>query len=517
MKYCPTMLRAALSQKEQIINKHIRRIALLIAITLIAALSPGRSGAGVAAPLSQTGGVQRDVTYCNAGGVDLKMDVYLPRAGTTGSGPAPAVLYAHGGGWYSGDKSEVALLAPGLLSSGYVVASVNYRLAPQNVWPAQIEDVKCAIRYLKAKATLYNLDPARIGLWGASAGGHLVALAGLAEPDAGLEGKGGYPEQSSSVQAVVDMFGPTNFTVKPDPDSSPLIEGLLGEKISQAGELLKQASPITYVTKDAPPFLILHGDKDLVVPFSQSQELYDRLKAAGVPATLVTVKNAGHALVPSGGPISPTLAELGKTIVDFFNQYVRDAKPAARLFPETGKAVQGRFLQYWLANGGLPQQGFPISGEMQEVSDTDGKTYTVQYFERAVFEAHPEKQPPYDVLLSLLGTFRYGQKYPHGAPDQKPNTAPGSALVPETGKRLGGAFLAYWRANGGVAQQGYPISDEFMEVSDLDGKPYLVQYFERAVFEYHPENKPPYDVLLSQLGKFRYQAKYGSGGGDSKP
>ena len=147
------------------------------------------------------------------------MDIYLPKAG---AGPAPAVLYAHGGSWAYGDKSEVALLAPGLVASGYVVASLNYRLAPQYRWPAQIEDVKCAIRFLKAKAGLYNLDPARIGLWGASAGGHLVSLAGLAGPEAGLEGKGGYPEQSSSVQAVVDMFGPTDFTIAPDPNTAPL-------------------------------------------------------------------------------------------------------------------------------------------------------------------------------------------------------------------------------------------------------------------------------------------------------
>ena len=485
---------------------------------LIAALLPGqRAWAGsVAAPPAQAGGVQRDVTYCTPGGVALKMDVYLPSTGSPGL--APAVLYLHGGSWRAGDKSEVGLLAPGLVASGYVVASINYRLVPQYRWPAQIEDAKCAIRYLKANAGLYNLDPARIGVWGASAGGHLAALVGLAGPEAGLEGNGGYQEQSSSVQAVVDMFGPTDFTVTPDPNTSSLIEALLNKPLSQAGELLAQASPVTYVTKDAPPFLILHGDKDLVVPLSQSQELYDRLKGVGATATLVVVKNAGHALVPSGGAISPTLVELGGIIVDFFDQHVRDARPAQRLFPETGKTVQGRFLQYWTANGELPQQGFPISEEMQEVSDTDGKSYTVQYFERAVFEYHPEKQPPFDVLLSLLGTFRYGEKYPGGAPNQKPNVTAGSALVPETGKRLGGAFLEYWKAHGSVAQQGYPITDEFTEVSDLDGKPYLVQYFERAVFELHPENQPPYDVLLSQLGTFRYKSKYpgSTTGGDSK-
>ncbi|HET6261852.1 MAG TPA: kelch repeat-containing protein [Chloroflexia bacterium] len=189
------------------------------------------------------------------------------------------------------------------------------------------------------------------------------------------------------------------------------------------------------------------------------------------------------------------------------------AQGNTRTFPETGKSVQGLFLSYWDQHGGLPQQGFPISQEMQERSDLDGKTYTVQYFERAVFELHPENPAPYNVLLSQLGTFRYREKYPQGAPNQRPNNAPGSRLFEETGKRVGGRFLQYWQQNGGLPQQGFPISDEFTEVSDLDGKSYTVQYFERAVFEMHPENRPPFDVLLSQLGTFRYQAKYGAGAG----
>jgi hypothetical protein len=154
---------------------------------------------------------------------------------------------------------------------------------------------------------------------------------------------------------------------------------------------------------------------------------------------------------------------------------------------------------------------------MTEYSQLDGKLYTVQYFERAVFEHHLELVPPlsplypeprqadYQVLLSQLGTFRYKEKYPNGAPGQKPNTSPGSRFFAETGHRVGGKFLEYWDTHGGLEQQGYPISDEFREVSDLDGKTYTVQYFERAVFELHPENQPPYDVLLSQLGTLRYR------------
>ncbi|HYP41720.1 MAG TPA: hypothetical protein VEX13_15285 [Chloroflexia bacterium] len=177
-------------------------------------------------------------------------------------------------------------------------------------------------------------------------------------------------------------------------------------------------------------------------------------------------------------------------------------------FPETGKTIRGVFLDYWQRNGNLAQQGYPISNVMGEISDLDGRIYTVQYFERAVFEYHPENQPPYNVLLSQLGTFQYKQKYPNGAPNQRANPDAGTRFFPETGKHLGGAFHYYWVNHGGLAQQGYPITEEFPELSPLDGKVYTVQYFERAVFEYHPENQAPFEVLLSQLGRFRYDGKY---------
>ncbi len=184
------------------------------------------------------------------------------------------------------------------------------------------------------------------------------------------------------------------------------------------------------------------------------------------------------------------------------------AQSGSRTFPQTGHTVSGQFLTYWDGHGGLAQQGYPISEELQEKSDLNGQNYTVQYFERAVFEKHPENKPPFDTLLSQLGTFRYKAKYPTGAPSQQVSTSNPRRFA-ETGHTLGGVFRTYWESHGGLAQQGYPISDEFSEVSDLNGKSYTVQYFERAVFEMHPENQPPYNVLLSQLGTFRYKAQYG--------
>ncbi|HYP39420.1 MAG TPA: hypothetical protein VEX13_03590 [Chloroflexia bacterium] len=199
---------------------------------------------------------------------------------------------------------------------------------------------------------------------------------------------------------------------------------------------------------------------------------------------------------------------LGTVTVPVGSSY---AQSGSRTFPETNKTVKGRFLEYWDTHGGLPQQGYPISEEMQEVSDTNGRTYTVQYFERAVFEMHPENQPPFDVLLSLLGNFLYKQKYPNGAPNQM-ISADNPLKFNETGKTVGGKFRAYWEENGGLAQQGLPISEEFQERNELDGKTYTVQYFERAVFEMHPENAGTrFEVLLSQLGTFRYRAKYVQG------
>jgi hypothetical protein len=179
----------------------------------------------------------------------------------------------------------------------------------------------------------------------------------------------------------------------------------------------------------------------------------------------------------------------------------------SRTFAPTGKSVQGIFLQYWDKNGGLQQQGYPISNLMQEQSPLDGKTYAVQYFERAVFEYHPELSGDNAVLLSHLGRFQYNAKYPTGVSGQIVNKD-GGQYFPQTGHYVGGTFLSYWKSHGGLAQQGYPLSDEFTEISPLDGKAYRVQYFERAVFELHPENKAPFNVLLSQLGTFRYQSAY---------
>ncbi len=456
--------------------------------------------------LAESGIVQANVTYCTGNGIDLKLDLYLPPPLT--AAPAPVAVYVHGGGWQEGDKNWIDRVLPAdrLVARGYVVAALNYRLAPRHTWPAQIEDAKCAIRYLRAHAATYHLDPDRIGVWGESAGGHLAALLGLAGPDAGFEGQGGYADQSSRVQAVVDMCGPADFTTLDLNLSNRLMaQMLLGTQPDP--DILRRVSPVSYARKDAPPFLILHGDKDPLVAYSNSQHLYDALHNAGAPVTFITVKNAGHVFSPSGGVMSPTVPEIDSMVVAFFDKALGNNGATIRTFPQTGKTARGPFLAYWTAHGGVAALGYPVSEPVQE-RRADGRAYTVQYFERAALEFHPDNPVGGTVVPARLGVARLQQKYPAGIPDAMPNTAAGSVLFTQTGKRLGGAFLAYWRAHDGEATLGYPVSDEFTEVADLDSRPYRVQYFERAVLEAHPANPAPFAVVPAQLGTLAYRARY---------
>lgn len=299
--------------------------AVMTACSLPGDLSLAHSPAAVLAqtptapPLYQArlGMVERDVIYCTVDKVALKMDVRYPKAM---SRPAPIVVYVHGGSWSSGDKADWQGMVdvPELLARGYLVASVDYRHAPQYEFPAQIEDVKCAIRFLRTNAAHFNLDPNKIGAWGHSAGGHLVSLLGTTTADAGFEGDGPYMDQSSRVEAVVDMCGRADLRGMPA-DKASTVFGVQSGSV----HLLEHASPITFVSKDDPPFLILHGDKDDMVPLHASEEFYERLKAAGVLVKLVVVKNADHSFNPVGGAMSPTRAEMTKMIADFFDQYLR--------------------------------------------------------------------------------------------------------------------------------------------------------------------------------------------------
>jgi acetyl esterase/lipase len=236
---------------------------------------------------------EQDVIFGKGGDVDLKLDLALPK---DGDGPYPVVIFLHGGGWTRGDRSEMKSTIETFARRGYVAVSPDYRLAPKDRFPAQIEDCKAAVRWLRANAQQYKIDPDRIGVVGFSAGAHLACLLGLTRKEDGLEGKGGNAEQSSAVQAVVSFFGPTDLTQPgfgKDVEKQSFVP-LLGGALSEKKELYQKASPITYVGKHAPPFLFFHGTNDHIVPLKQSELLAEKLKEAGVRAEMNALDGEGH-------------------------------------------------------------------------------------------------------------------------------------------------------------------------------------------------------------------------------
>lgn len=270
--------------------------------------------------VSFPGGVtMTELTYSTISGFrPLTLDLYQPEAK---SDPRPVLVFIHGGNWVGGDSRHDSPFGdfPGLLASlaarGYVVASVNYRLAGEAKFPAPVMDIKTAIRFLRAHAGEYNLDSTRFAAWGVSAGGHLASMIAVTCGVSALEppaAAGDSNPPSSCVQAAIDWCGlidlETIFTDfdKPLPDTS--VEGaLLGCEPALCGPTVaKNASPLTYINSNSPPFLIQHGDADTTVSVKQSQKLHDALKAQGVPAELVIYPGIAHMLAkpnPAGsGP-----------------------------------------------------------------------------------------------------------------------------------------------------------------------------------------------------------------------
>lgn len=233
--------------------------------------------------------IQRDLVYKRVNDTALTLDLYSPKKV---SGPLPVIVWVHGGGWRRGGKRKCPAVA--LVPDGFAVASIDYRLSGAAPFPAQIEDCKAAVRWLRANAAKYNLDADRIGVWGMSAGGHLAALLGTSGGVPELEGSGDNMKYSSRVQAVCDVAGPVDLLALTNlgPKRRFAIEGLLGGTPEK--DKATTASPLHYVSKDDPPFLIVHGEGDRVVPVEQSQRLYEELRKAGVNATLKILPNVGH-------------------------------------------------------------------------------------------------------------------------------------------------------------------------------------------------------------------------------
>ena len=281
--------------------------AVVFAIVVMFSLQLAGNRSGAAKSLAASPGVRpprgivamRDLEYARVDGKSMRLDIYGPRASKK---PLPLVVWIHGGAWQNGDKRSC--LARRLADQGYVVASINYRLSHEAIFPAQIYDCKAAIRWLRANAGKYHIDPNRIGVWGASAGGHLAALLGTSGDVEDLEGSLGPQKVSSRVQAVCDYYGPTDLIqmdahaprysrLRHDAPYSPESR-LIGGPIQQNKEKVARANPIRYVSKDDPPFLIVHGDRDPIVPIHQSKLLKDALAKQGVDVSFSTISGAGH-------------------------------------------------------------------------------------------------------------------------------------------------------------------------------------------------------------------------------
>ena len=239
-----------------------------------------------------------DIPYASTDNPRQRLDLYVPKT-PKGDKPLPVVVFIHGGGWQGGDKrGGFGTVRPLVMTGEYIGVSVGYRLTGEAIWPAQIHDCKAAIRWLRANARKYNIDPDRIGVTGNSAGGHLVAMLGTSGDVPELEGVlGEHMKESSRVACVVDQYGPTDLLAmggshnNPNSPESRLVGG---GAIQENKDAARKASPITYVSKNDPPFMLIHGTSDPVVPFNQSELLAAALKNVGIEALLVPVTDGGH-------------------------------------------------------------------------------------------------------------------------------------------------------------------------------------------------------------------------------
>ncbi len=286
-------------------------LILFLLVTILVVVQRRSSAESQKVPEGIT--AHRDIAYVTNGHERQKLDLYVPDEGEN----LPLIIWIHGGAWLGGDKEHYRPME--YLKSGYAGASLNYRLSQHAIFPAQIEDVKAAVRWLRANAETYRLDPNRFAAWGSSAGGHLVAMLGTTGDVTEFE-VGENLEVSSRVQAVVNYFGPTDFLqmdahrlpdglVHDAPDSPE--SKLVGGPIQEHKDRVARANPITYVSKDDSPFLIIHGDKDSLVPYHQSVLLNDALQGVGVPVTFYRVEGGGH-----GWFRDPKVPELTKAFIE---------------------------------------------------------------------------------------------------------------------------------------------------------------------------------------------------------
>ena len=286
----------------------------------------------------------KDIPYVTDGHPLQKLDLYIPK--TDGDNLLPFIIFIHGGGWQNGGKEKKISQNAFILESGFAMASINYRLTSDSQFPAQIHDCKAAVRYLRRNARTFGLDPEWIGVWGISAGGHLASLLGLTNEVAELESDLGYNKFSSDVKAVCNWFGPSDLIkmgehlrkrmpADSDPYTWPEVK-FLGGLVEENIEKAKMASPITFVSRDDPPFLIMHGEVDPMVPVLQSKTLHKKLQNVGVESQLIVVPSAKHGFFKERA--------LQQRVVDFFKRNLlevedpkfRKTDPSSEGYPFVG-------------------------------------------------------------------------------------------------------------------------------------------------------------------------------------
>jgi acetyl esterase/lipase len=233
-----------------------------------------------------------DIVYTKAGGTDLKLDLAYP---SEGNGPFPAVLVIHGGAWRAGDKASNRSLLTEFAKRGYVAISPQYRFCPKDLFPAQVHDVKAAVRWLRTHAQEYKIDSNHIGATGFSAGGHLALMLGVTGPKDGLEGDAAANAPSSKVQAVVNFFGPTELAASDLPEvSQGLVKDFLGGTPTEKAAEVAKASPLTFIDATDPPILTYQGTKDPLVPYTQANKLTEAMAKVGVEGRTELIIGAGH-------------------------------------------------------------------------------------------------------------------------------------------------------------------------------------------------------------------------------
>jgi len=275
--------------------------------------------------------VSKDVEYGRVGDIPLLLDIYIPE--TPIASPMPAVIWIHGGSWKYLDKSNNHMLRSikALAEHGFFAVSIDYRLSGVAPFPAAVEDCKCAVRWLRANAEKYNIDPNRIGVLGSSAGGHLAMMVGCADETAALEGNGGWADFSSQVQAACSYYGPTDLVstyIKKEavwgsvPDSFHYVQ-FLGGHLEEKPDMWKAASPINHVTADDPPLLLVHGKLDSVVPIIVSEKMYRIYQQTGLEVSLIRVSDADHIFRQvTDRHISPSIEEIEQIVLDFFVKHL---------------------------------------------------------------------------------------------------------------------------------------------------------------------------------------------------